>query len=405
MTTRRAFLKSGSLAVAAFGVGGVPTFVNRAAAAAVATPLVRKRVLVGLFLRGAMDGLAAVQPLGHNDVARLRPNLYLRDGLIDLGTGLNGIDYGLHPSLEALTPFFRDGRLAIVHGVGSPDPTRSHFDAQDYMELGTPGRTNTANGWLARAAGALGHEAPAPFAAVALTPALPRCFAGYGNALAVADLDAFILGDGCTAAATEHLEALFAQPTAAPSRDASAAAEALNRLRAETPRGTGYPATALGQNLEQIARLVKGGVGLEVAFAEMGGWDTHVGQGSRQGSFARQARDLAQSLAAFYADLGPFASDVVVITMTEFGRTVQTNASGGTDHGRASAMFVLGDSVRGGLYGSVEGFAPDALEDRRDLPVTTDFRRLFAGVASGHLGVDAQALFPGFDEPPMAVIR
>lgn len=393
MTTRRAFLKSGSLAAVALGVGSVPTFVNRAAASVVDAPFVRKKVLVGLFQRGAMDGLAAVQPLGRDDLAQLRPNLYLRDGLVDLKAGLNGIDYGLHPALAPLASFFRDGQLAIVHGVGSPDPTRSHFDAQDYMELGTPGRKSTASGWLARAAGALGHDAhsPSPLAAVALTPALPRSLTGFGDALAVADLDVFALDGACTAPAE--------------SRNAFAAAERLRRCHADVPRGTDYPATALGQNLEQIARLVKGGVGLEIAFAEMGGWDTHVGQGGLQGAFARQAHDLAQSLAAFYADLGAFASDVVVMTMTEFGRTVRANGSGGTDHGRASAMFVLGDGVRGGLYGSVGGFSPDALEDQRDLPVTTDFRRVFAGVAAGHLGVDTQALFPGFDEPPLALIR
>jgi uncharacterized protein (DUF1501 family) len=406
MLSRRAFLKSGSLAVVAFGVGGVPVFVNRAAAFTPGGG--RRKVLVALFQRGAMDGLAAVQPLGNADLVRLRPNLVLpARELLDVGGG-----YGLHPALAPLHDLFREGRMAVVHGVGSPEATRSHFDAQDYMELGTPGRKSTPTGWLARASGLTGHEAaPTPFQRVALTSALPRSLAGADGALAIADLDTFTVGDRRAALAQGSLEALYRQATAAPDavadtgREAYEAADLLARVRRETPRGTGYPPSPLGRSLEQIARLIRADVGLEVAFAEMGGWDTHVAQGSRQGTFARQAADLARSMRAFMDDLGPLQSDVVLMTMTEFGRTVRANGSGGTDHGRGSAMFVLGEGVRGGVYGQIEALSPDALEDGRDLPVTTDFRSLFAGVARGHLGVTAtDRLFPGFTGEAMRIV-
>ena len=408
MISRRAFLKTGGLSVVAFGVGGVPTFVNRAAAQTLRAGGGRRKVLVALFQRGAMDGLAAVQPLADADLARLRPGLVLPPtDLIDLGQG-----YGLHPAFEPLADLYRDGRLAVVHGVGSPNATRSHFDAQDFMETGTPGRRDTPTGWLARAVGQLGHEAT-PFQSVALATALPRSLAG-SRALAIADLDAFAVGDARAASASGSLEALYEQATGADDalvgaagREAYEAAAILDRVRRDVPRGRGYPQTPLGQSLEQIARLIRADVGLDVAFAETSGWDTHVGQGSRTGSFARQAAPLARAIRAFLDDLGPLSSDVVLLTMTEFGRTVAANGSGGTDHGRASALFVVGDDVHGGrVVGETGPLAPDALADGRDLPVTTDFRAVFAGVAGGHLGLrDPAALFPGWTGTPLALVR
>ena len=399
MISRRAFLSSAGLSVVAFGVGGVPTFVNTAAAQALRGGG-RRKTLVALFQRGAMDGLAAVQPLDDADLARLRPGLVLpRADLIDIGQ-----DYGLHPALAPLADLYRDGRLAVVHGVGSPVATRSHFDAQDFMELGTPGRRDIQTGWLTRAVGQLGHEAT-PFQSVALSPALPRSLAG-SRGLAIADLDRFYVSDASAAAASGSLEALYEQATgtvAEAGRDAYEAAAILARVRRAVPRGRGYPNAPLGRALEQIARLIRADVGLDVAVAETGGWDTHVGQNR---TFARQASDLASSIRAFLDDLGPLAADVVLMTMTEFGRTVAANGSAGTDHGRASALFVAGDSVRGGrVYGQTGPLSPDALADGRDLPVTTDFRAVFAGVAGGHLGLrDAGALFPGWDGAPTALV-
>ena len=378
-------------------------------------------MLVALFQRGAMDGLAAVQPVGDARLSALRPGLMLPPSdLLGLGAaGAGGHALGLHPALAPLLPFFHDGRLAIVHGAGSPTPTRSHFDAQDYMELGTPDRKSTPTGWLTRAAGALGHDAT-PFQRVAIADTMPRSLAGDDRAIALASLDALTLGDTSAEGATgaDRLEDLYRAATAngpagrsgsveAAGRGTVEAARILDRVRREVPRGEGYPPTPLGRSLEQIARLIRADVGVEVAMAETGGWDTHVGQGAARGTFARQASDLARSVAAFHADLGPLADEVVVLTMTEFGRTVGANGSGGTDHGRASAMFVLGNSVNGGrVVGSLpDRFERDALADGRDLPVTTDFRALFGGVAGGHLGIDTASLFPGYDGPTLDVVR
>jgi uncharacterized protein (DUF1501 family) len=377
-----------------------------AAATARPAPFVRRKVLVHVFLRGAMDGLMAVSPFRDPHLAAARPRLHLSaaraagdDALIDLdGT------FGLHPALAPLATFYRAGDLAIVHGVGSPVATRSHFDAQDYMELGTPGRKGTGTGWLNRATGLLGHEAT-PFQAVALTPAKPLALHGDAATLAVADLRDLRV-HGASEAEADGLEALYADAPAAPLRDAGRAsfeaARLLERVRTDTryrpAPDAHYPSAPIGRSLRQIALLVKAGVGLEIAFAEMGGWDTHVRQGAATGSFARRARTLAQALAAFWRDLGPHRDDVVVMTATEFGRTVAENGSQGTDHGRASCAFILGTDVQGGrVHGTVPALAPPHLADGRDLPVTTDFRAVFADVAAHHLGLtDAATLFPGW---------
>jgi uncharacterized protein (DUF1501 family) len=422
MLSRRAFLKSSGLALFGLSVGGSPAFLQRAAAAAARPgPHARRKVLVSVFLRGAMDGVMAVAPFRDPHLARLRPRLAMSaarsagdDALIDLdGT------FGLHPALAPLERHFRDKRLAVVHGMGSPVATRSHFDAQDYMELGTPGQKSGGSGWLNRATGLLGHEAPeaseheaTPFQAVALTPSMPLSLYGDAPALAVADLRDLALaerapGGGARLSAAGGLEALYDQAAQSVLRDAGREAfeatrvvEAVRQNRgARTSADANYPAAPLGQSLRQVAQLVKAGVGLEVAFVEQGGWDTHVRQGTTGGTFARNARTLAQSLDAFWTDLGPaYHDDVVVLTMTEFGRTIRENGALGTDHGRASCAFVMGAGVAGGrVYGAVPALAPDNLADGRDLPVTTDFRAVFSAVAGQHLGVtDTAALFPGW---------
>jgi len=416
MWTRRAFLKAGGLVFVAAGVGGSPAFVGRTArAASGAAPFGRRKVLVTVFLRGAMDGLAAVPPLagelGGARLTALRPRLALSarggDGApLDLGVG-----FGLHPAFAPLLPLWRDRRLAVVHGVGSPDPTRSHFDAQDFMESGTPGDKGTASGWLNRAVGLGGHEA-SPFTAVALTDALPRSLYGDEPALAVSDLSRFRVGAGGApvpgaGAAGAGFEALYAEAAGGllgeRGGETFEAMELLSsaRLSSYRPaRGADYPRSPLGDALRQVAFLVKAGVGLEVAFAESGGWDTHVRQGAAEGTFAQRADDLARSLAALWTDLGAQRDDVVVMTMTEFGRTAAENGSGGTDHGHGSCLFVLGDGVDGGkVHGRFPGLAPGELYEGRDLEVTTDFRAVFAGVAGQHLGLEADmdgVLFPGW---------
>jgi uncharacterized protein (DUF1501 family) len=353
-----------------------------------------------------MDGLAAVPPID-DSLKGLRPRLAMSgaraagdEALLDLGTG-----FGLHPALAPLLPLWKDKRLGIVHAVGSPDPTRSHFDAQDFMETGTPGLKGTPSGWLNRAVGLMGHEA-SPFRAVAMTASLPRSLYGDQPALAVTNLADFKVqlpgADRTAAAAGQGFEALYEQTSQGLLRDTgSETFRAVHMLSAaEIQRykpadGADYPKTPLGNALRQIALLIKSDVGLEIAFAESGGWDTHVQQA---GTFNRQARDLAQAIQAFWTDLGPYQDQVVLTTMTEFGRTVRENGSGGTDHGHGSCLFVVGDHVDGGkVHGTFPGLEPGALYEGRDLPVTTDFRSVFCELAGKHLGVkDDSKLFPGW---------
>lgn len=411
MWTRRLFLKTGGVALVTLGVGGGPGFLTRTALAAPGEGSARRRkILVTVFQRGAMDGLAAVPLLDEAALKSLRPRLAMsaaraagEGALLDSGTG-----FGLHPALAPLLPLWKEKRLAAVHAVGSPDPTRSHFDAQDYMESGTPGRKGTASGWLNRAVGLLGHEG-SPFRAVSLTPALPRALYGDEPALAVTNLADFkvrLPGAGRTAAAAgQGFEALYEQTSQELLKDTGGetfrAIEMLSSekiARSRPAPGADYPASPLGNALRQIALLIKADVGLEVAFAESGGWDTHVQQGAANGTFARRAADLAQAIHAFWTDLGPHQDQAVLTTMTEFGRTVRENGSGGTDHGHGSCLFVLGNRVDGGkVHGTFPGLDPEALHEGRDLPVTTDFRAVFCELAGKHLGItDDARLFPGW---------
>ena len=415
MWNRRLFLKSSGLALLSFGAG--PGFLCRAALAATQAP--RKRVLVALFQRGAMDGLAAVAPTGGGELTRLRPRLAMSaaraagaGALVDLGVG-----FALHPALAPLEPLFRGGELAVVHAVGSPDPTRSHFEAQDYMETATPGRKGTSSGWLNRVCGELGHDA-SPFRAVAFGAALPRSLQGAAPAVAVARLEDFAVrlpgAAAATATAGRGFESLYAEaagellgPTGRETFEAVHRLSAAELARYRPAPGARYPQSPLGDALRQIAQLVKGDVGLEVAFCESGGWDTHVAQGTAEGSFARRADELARAIAAFWIDLGARREEVVLMTMTEFGRTVRENGSGGTDHGHGSALFLLGAGVDGGkVHGRFPGLDADALYEGRDLPVTTDFRAVFGEVAARHLGVvDTAALFPGWSGERVPLFR
>jgi uncharacterized protein (DUF1501 family) len=270
---------------------------------------------------------------------------------------------------------------------------------------------------LNRAVGLLGHEGT-PFQAVSLTPALPRSLYGDHPALAIARLEDFgVQSPGGAQLALkpgQSFEALYEQTsqdllrgTGKESFDAIKMLSKANLKSYQPANGAVYPASPLGNSLRQIAQLIKGGVGLEVAFAESGGWDTHVQQGAATGTFARRAQDLAQSIAAFWTDLGSYQDEVTLMTMTEFGRTVHENGSGGTDHGRGSCMFVLGNDVDGGkVAGKVPELDSDALEDGRDLPVTTDFRALFAEVAGKHLHITKdQQLFPGWTGSRLPLLK
>jgi uncharacterized protein (DUF1501 family) len=421
MTSRRAFLKSGGIALFGIGLGGLPTFVTQAASLIEAPGLFKKRkTLICIFQRGAMDGLAAVTPFNDAYLKAARPTIMMQasktlgpNSLIDLdGT------FGLHPAMASFKNVFNDGRLAIVHGIGSPNKTRSHFDAQDYMEAGTPFNKGTASGWLNRAVGLLGHDAATPFQAVSMTSSLPRSFYGDNASLAINNLQDFNLqmrgNPGGTNMAAKSFEDLYDQTSNNLLKDTGKESfEAIKMLKSVDTKGykpannAVYPNTSLGNALKQIAQLIKLDMGLEVAFAESGGWDTHFNQGTNTGVFSRNVNDLSESMMALWTDLGTFQDEVTIMTMTEFGRTVKQNGTGGTDHGRASCNFILGNDVAGGkVHGKMNPLAVENLEDGRDLAVTTDFRSVFSEVANKHLGIkNDKVLFPDWEGKQIGMMK
>lgn len=403
MTSRRAFLRDGAFALVSLGFA--PSFLARTIAATAGTP--RRKRLIAIFQRGAVDGLSVVVPHGDGDYYAARPGIAVaRPGpSADAALDLDGL-FGFNPRLAPLKPLWDRRDLAIVHACGSPDATRSHFDAQDYMETATPGVKSTHDGWLNRLLQAERRDETTPFRAVALTPQMPRLLQGRAPALAMNQVDRFTLQNSVVGGAFEAEYAAAAdRMLGGTGRDAF---DAMRRLKDADParyqpeRGADYPTTAFGQALKQIAQLAKSDVGLEVAFAEIGGWDTHVNQGSTQGQLATRLDDFARSIAALVTDLGDRMADTVVLTMSEFGRAVRENGNRGTDHGHGNSMLVMGGGVRGGqVYGRWPGLALDARYDGRDLAVTTDFRNVFAEIVVRHLGVqDAGPVFPGFEIHP-----
>lgn len=418
--SRRYFLKSGGLSL--FGAGLVPSFLRRTAyALEQPRTSARKKILVAIFQRGAADGLNIVVPFGDKSYASLRPSIAIPEpSPRSQSSGQTAIDldgfFGLHPSLEALKPLFESRQLAIVHAAGSPDSTRSHFDAQDYMETGTPGRS-TSDGWLNRYLVARPDAEATPFRAVAISSQMPRTLLGPAPALALDDVRNFRLrsaGTGELSALETGFQSMYASAssvlldrTAREMFEAAATLERVGSSEYQPAAGVQYPKGPLGKSLRQIAQLIKADVGLEVAFAETSGWDHHVNEGGVQGSLANNLKQFGDSLAAFHQDLGDRWADVVVLTMTEFGRTARENGNRGTDHGHGGAMFVLGGPVKGGrVYGPWPGLGPGQLHEDRDLALTTDFRDVFAEVAVRHLGADSGApgetgaIFPGFSVSP-----
>lgn len=424
MLSRRGFIKAGGLALVGVGaMGGIPAFAAQAAFSEKKRGLYKKtKILVCIFQRGAMDGLMAVTPFNDPNLPVARPNLFMTAAASTPNGNAPLIDldgrFGLHPMMKSFEPLFRDGRLAIVQGIGSPNNTRSHFDAQDYMESGTPFNKGTASGWLNRAVGLLGHDHDSPFQAVSLTSALPRSFYGASACVAIGSLQDFSLqlrGNPLSVrSAATSFEDLYDQTTPGllqqTGRESFEALKMLQKadIKNYTPANRAvYPSTALGNALKQIAQLIKMDIGLEVAFAEHGGWDTHYNQGTATGIFANNAADLSNSIAAFWTDLSSYQDELTVMTMTEFGRTVHQNGTGGTDHGRASCNFILGNQVYGGkVHGDMKTLTTENLEDGRDLPVTTDFRTVFCEVADRHLQIHNDlVLFPDWSGKPIGVMK
>jgi len=418
MMTRRIFLRNGSLALVSLGF--TPEFIARAAQAAGA----RNKIMIAIFQRGAVDGLNMVVPFGDAEYYRARPSLAIpkpgeraRQGqgqAEEPAVDLDGF-FGLSARMAPLAPLFKDGELAIVHACGSHDPTRSHFDAQDFMESGTPGLKSTRDGWLNRYLHAKQHEkeAQSPFRAVALAQQLPRTLQGTAPALAIGQLNQFGVRAGrATDMMASGFEAQYAQAADSLLRPTGKEAfDAVRMLQGSDPasyvpaNGADYPRSGFGEALKQIAMLVKRDVGLEVAFTELGGWDTHVQQ---PGRLPNLLDDMAKTIAAFRTDMGDRMADVVLVTMSEFGRAVQENGNRGTDHGHGNAMFILGGPVKGGqVYGKWPGLSREKRYEGRDLAITTDFRDVFAEVVTKHLGAsDLSKIFPGYAyKAPLGIIR
>jgi len=406
-TTRRIFLRNGALAMV--GSAAVPGFLTRALYAESAASNAQGKRLVVIFQRGAADGLNIVVPYAEKNYYAMRPSIAIPQNQV---LDLDGF-FGLHPALAAFEPLYRQGHLGIVPAAGSPDKTRSHFDAQDDMESGTPGNKGTVDGWLNRALQAedmcgdarhrMEHTA---FRAIALGSQLPRTLAGKIEATAIGNvLDFNVGGRGTTPApAGMAFQSMYDASSDGLLHSAGESTfEAVKMLRATDPAhyapalGAVYPATPFGTGMKQIAQLMKANLGVETAFTEIGGWDTHHNQGSVNGDLANRLKDFSEGISAFWRDMGDDAEKITLVTMSEFGRTAEQNGTGGTDHGHANAMFVLGGSVKGGrVFGKWPGLAREQLNENRDLAVTIDFRQVLAEAVAGTLGVtDLEFTFPG----------
>lgn len=408
---RRFFLRSGSIALASIGVSlSAPSFLQRALLAQTRERLTggHRKTLIAIFQRGAVDGLNMIVPYGERNYYDLRPSIAIpkpQSGNAEAALDLDGF-FGLHPAMAPLKPFWDRKQLAIVHASGSPDNTRSHFDAQDFMESATPGRKGTPDGWLNRYLQSKSDSQRSLFRSVSMTQLMPRILQGSAATLAISNLSDFTIRAGRSSANVQGgFEAIYDQTV----NDVLGGTgketfEAVNYLKRVNPsqyqpeNGATYPRTAFGNSLFQIGQLVKAQVGLEVAFTDIGGWDTHVNQGNARGQLALRLQDFSNGIAALATDLGKRMDDVVILTMSEFGRTVRENGNRGTDHGHANAMLMIGNSVSGGkVHGEWPGLKSDQLYEGRDLALTTDFRDVFAEVAQKHLGTaNLQAVFPGY---------
>ncbi|MBX7220587.1 MAG: DUF1501 domain-containing protein [Blastocatellia bacterium] len=403
MMTRRYFLKSAGLGLTVMGASQfLPGFLHGATGAVSAdtAKAASGKQLVVIFQRGAADGLNIVVPFAERAYYDMRPGLAIPEPNKTNPAAALDLDgkFGLNPALAALKPLFDTGQLAAIHAVGSPDNTRSHFDAQDYMESATPGRKSTQDGWLNRYLQTVAQPGATPFRAVSMTQLTPRAMQGKADVIAMSNINDFTLKTGAGGGSVnQSFEQMYAQATTDALRGTGHETfDAVNFLKKANPgqyrvaNGAQYPKGKFGEAMRQIAQLIKANVGLEVAFTDMGGWDTHINQGAPgapNNQLARLLKELGDSLAAFHQDLGDRMKNVVVVTMTEFGRTVRQNGTGGTDHGHGSNMFILGGTVKGGkVYGKWPGLSSNDLYEGRDLAVTTDFRDVFAEVLLRHLG-------------------
>jgi uncharacterized protein (DUF1501 family) len=353
------------------------------------------RTLVVIFLRGGADGLALVPPVGDDAYHVARPTI----GVATREAMRLDDRFALHPRLATLAPLFHEGDLGIVHAVGSEDESRSHFEAQDFMEHGG----TVAGGWLGRFLRTR-NGASSALSAVAMGTELPESLRGAPTTAVVRSLDEFAFGGESSAmlAALERLYAHGPGPLSAAlggaARDTIAALHRIEQMRDELggpANGAAYPADDFGAGLAQVARLIKAQVGLAVATVDLGGWDSHF----TQSALIEPLMDrLARGLVAFRQDIGrPALATTTVVAMTEFGRRVTANASLGTDHGRGSVMLVLGDGAEGGrVRGRWPGLTANVLDGPGDVPVTTNYRDVLAPILVRHGSVSLERVFPGW---------
>lgn len=415
------------LLAAGAGLAGL-ALPRRATRLAFGEPGARRPTVVVVFLRGGADALNVIVPYGDARYYDIRPTISIAPEDDADGLGVVRIDktFGFHPALLPLKPAFDAGRVAGIVCTGSPHPTRSHFDAQDFMEYAAPGVRTIRDGWLNRflaATRAAVTSETEVFRALAMQGLLPRALRGAFPAVAVPDrgllddeaiLDVFedvygATGRGAPRPAAPAAPAMGGDAMPArPDDDAvlatgKATIETLRRLRRilagrRTDEPYQYPATAFGTQMQAISRLVRAEVGLEVACVDVPGFDHHANEGGREGALANLLRDVAGTTALFLEELGGRTDDVLVVTMSEFGRTCRENGTAGTDHGHGGFMLLAGGKVKGGrLYGDFDGLADEKLWEGRDLPVTTDFRDVLAEILRGHLRFDPPAgFFPGW---------
>lgn len=391
--SRRVFLKGAGLL--AVGLGGLPSEVVVRTAQAASN---RKKIFVHVFLRGGADGVNMVVPYAdplyyehRREIALPRPGQ--PKGVVRLDD-----HFALHPSLAPLKSLYDEGRFAAVHAVGNYGVSRSHFSAQDFTELGSPGERGTKTGALARLSKNV--EGAGVLKSVSFSAQRPLSFLGPDPALVTLSVESFNLGvTGWDAECEKRLRAMYQPSALAPTADqVFTAVQALRTqsLRDKPAEGAAYPEGSPGPALRQAARIIHADLGTSCFFVPVGGrFDTHSNQLEPN---ATEFDILARSLSAFAKDLGPRLDDVLVLVTTEFGRTVFVNGSHGTDHGSAFCALVMGGAVRGGkIYGKWPGLAKSALYEERDLAVTTDFRDLYTELAGAHLGASTTAnFFPNF---------
>jgi uncharacterized protein (DUF1501 family) len=394
------------------GTGAVPAWLARAAA----VEGKKRKILVAIFQRGAADGLNIVVPFAEKRYRELRPTMAIapptgQNNAIGGPFNGNAIDldgqFALNGAMQPLQALWDKKQLAIVEATGSPDPSRSHFDAQDSMESGMPGKT-LGDGWLNRALPPAGPGA-SPLRAVALGNQVARTLRGDRDAIAVGDSQQFNMGNQDAATILENMYATSADAqwgrTGKDAFEAMKMIQSINRGN-YSPGGPQYQQGGeLGRNLQQLARLIKADAGVEAAFCEIGGWDHHGNENQQLFNLLRQ---FSSAVSAFSQDMGDRMEDIVLVTMSEFGRTVEENGDAGTDHGHGSLMMVLGGAVQGGkVYGKWPGLEKEQLFEGRDLAVTTDYRAVLGELIRGHLGQkDLGPVFPGYQiGDPLGLLR